>query len=319
MLTVLRVTDKVPVHQGSSVGVLGRGCPVQVPAPFDYVRATSVGNALELLERHGPESRVIAGGHSLLPMMKLRLARPEWLIDINDVAELRHITEEPDVLRVGALTRHAALLASDVVGRIFPIVHDAERVIADPVVRNRGTIGGSLGQADPAEDLTTVCDVLRAQVVVAGPAGQRTVDIADFHRGPYETACEQHELITEIRFPIRPRSASAYEKVERRVGDWAVAAAGASVVLGDDGTIADVTVGLTALGVEGCVPGMDEALCEQPPSEELFAEAGRIAAAASSPVEDQRGPVDYKRHLADELTRRVLRRSVERASALIPA
>jgi carbon-monoxide dehydrogenase medium subunit len=289
---------------------------VQIPAAFEYARAGSVAEALELLERHGPESRVIAGGHSLLPMMKLRLARPEWLIDINGVAELDHITEEPDRLRIGALTRHAALLDSEVVGRLFPIVHDAERVIADPVVRNRGTIGGSLGQADPAEDLTTVCDVLDAEIVIVGRSGQRIIGIADLHRGPYETACEQDELITEIRFPIRHGQGSAYEKVERRVGDWAVGAAGAAVVLADDGAIADVTVGLTALGVEGCVPGILEALCEQQPTDELFAEAGRIAAAASAPVEDQRGPVDYKRHLADELTRRVLRRAVERARSV---
>jgi aerobic carbon-monoxide dehydrogenase medium subunit len=292
---------------------------VQVPAPFDYVRATSVGNALELLERHGPESRVIAGGHSLLPMMKLRLARPEWLIDINDVAELRHVTEEADQLRVGALTTHAALLASDVVGRLFPIVHDAEKVIADPVVRNRGTIGGSLGQADPAEDLTTVCDVLRAQIVVASPAGERVVDMGDFHRGPYETACEQHELIAEIRFPIRARSYSAYEKVERRVGDWAVGAAGAALQMADDGTIADAAIGLTALGLEGLAADAAAVLVGQRPSDDLIAEAGRLAAAASSPVEDQRGPVDYKRHLADELTRRVLRRALDRAGATAPA
>jgi aerobic carbon-monoxide dehydrogenase medium subunit len=287
---------------------------VQVPAPFDYVRATSVGNALELLERHGPESHVVAGGHSLLPMMKLRLARPEWLIDINDVAELRHITEEPGVLRVGALTRHAALLASDVVGRLFPIVHDAERVIADPVVRNRGTIGGSLGQADPAEDLTTVCDVLRAQVVIAGPGGERTVDMADFHRGPYETACEQHELLIEVRFPIRARSGSAYEKVERRVGDWAVGAAGTALWMAEDGTIADATIGLTALGLEGLAVDAAAVLIGERPSEDLFAEAADLAAAASSPVEDQRGPVDYKRHLAGELTRRVLGRALDRAA-----
>jgi aerobic carbon-monoxide dehydrogenase medium subunit len=292
---------------------------VQVPAPFDYVRATSVGDVLELLERHGPESRVIAGGHSLLPMMKLRLARPEWLIDINDLAELRHITEEADQLRVGALTRHAALLASDVVGRIFPIVHDAEKVIADPVVRNRGTIGGSLGQADPAEDLTTVCDVLRAQVVVAGPGAERVVDMADFHRGPYETACEQHELITEVRFPIRPRSSSAYEKVERRVGDWAVGAAGAAVQMADDGTVAEAAIGLTALGLEGLAVDAAAVLIGQRPSDDLITEAGRLAAAASSPVEDQRGPVDYKRHLADELTRRVLRRALGRVAATAPA
>jgi carbon-monoxide dehydrogenase medium subunit len=289
---------------------------VQIPAAFDYARAGSVSDAIDLLERHGPESRIVAGGHSLLPMMKLRLARPEWLIDINGLAELDHITEDADHLRIGALTRHASLLASDVVGRLFPIVHDAEQVIADPVVRNRGTIGGSLAQADPAEDLTTVCDVLDAEIVIVGRSGQRIIGIADLHRGPYETACEQDELITEIRFPIRHGQGSAYEKVERRVGDWAVGAAGAAVVLADDGAIADVTVGLTALGVEGCVPGILEALCEQQPTEELFAEAGRIAAAASAPVEDQRGPVDYKRHLADELTRRVLRRAVERARSV---
>jgi carbon-monoxide dehydrogenase medium subunit len=289
---------------------------VQVPAPFDYVRATSVGNALELLERHGPESRVIAGGHSLLPMMKLRLARPEWLIDINDVAELDHLTVDGDELRIGALTRHAALLSSELVGRLFPIVHDAERVIADPVVRNRGTIGGSLGQADPAEDLTTVCDVLRARVVIVGPAGERVIGIADLHRGPYETACEQNELIAEIRFPIRARSGNAYEKVERRVGDWAVAAAGATVVLAPDGTIEDASIGLTALGLEGLATEAAAVLVGQRPGEEPFAEAGRLAAAASSPVEDQRGPGDYKRHLADELTRRVLRTATARAGAL---
>jgi len=250
--------------------------------------------------------------------MKLRLARPEWLIDINDVAELRHITEEPDGLRVGALTRHAALLASDVVGRLFPIVHDAEKVIADPVVRNRGTIGGSLGQADPAEDLTTVCDVLRAQVVIAGPGGERVVDMADFHRGPYETACEQHELITEIRFPIRPRMGSAYEKVERRVGDWAVGAAGAALWMAQDGTVADATIGLTALGLEGLAADAAAVLIGERPSEDLFAEAADLAAAASSPVEDQRGPVDYKRHLAGELTRRVLGRALDRAAHPTP-
>jgi aerobic carbon-monoxide dehydrogenase medium subunit len=289
--------------------------PVQVPAPFEYVRATSVENALELLDRHGPEARVIAGGHSLLPMMKLRLARPEWLIDINDVAELDHVTEDSGALHIGALTRHATLLSSELVGRLFPIVHDAERVIADPVVRNRGTIGGSLGQADPAEDLTTVCDVLHAQIVIADRTGERTVDMSDFHRGPYETACEQHQLITEIRLPIRPGQGSAYEKVERRVGDWAVAAAGASVVLADDGTIAEAAIGLTAVGLEGLAVEAAEVLVGQRPDEEVFADAGRCAAAASSPVEDQRGPVDYKRHLAHELTLRVLRRATSRAIA----
>jgi aerobic carbon-monoxide dehydrogenase medium subunit len=287
---------------------------VQVPAPFDYVRATSVANALDLLERHGEEARLIAGGHSLLPMMKLRLARPDWLIDINDIGELDHITETDDQLRIGALTRHAGLLSSELVGRLFPIVHDAERVIADPVVRNRGTIGGSLGQADPAEDLTTVCDVLRAEIVIAGPAGERVVGMAEFHRGPYETACEQSELITEVRLPIRARQGSAYEKVERRVGDWAVGAAGAALWMAEDGTIADATIGLTALGLEGLATEAAGVLIGERPSEDLFAEAADLARAASAPIEDQRGPVDYKRHLAEELPRRVLTRALDRAA-----
>lgn len=287
---------------------------MQIPAPFDYARAESVEHALALLERHGPESRVLAGGHSLLPMMKLRLARPEWLIDINDLYELDFVLADETHLRVGAMTRHATLLGSELVGRLFPIVHDAERVIADPVVRNRGTIGGSLCQADPAEDLSTVCDVLGALAVVRGPAGERVLSMAELHRGPYETAVAQNELLTEIRFPVRPRSGSAYEKVERRVGDWAVAAAGAAVTLAADNRIEDVAIGLTAVGLEGTATRAHEVLRGQLPSDELYAAAGRIAAEDCSPAADQRGPVDYKRHLAAELTRRVLRRACARAA-----
>ncbi len=289
---------------------------MQIPAPFDYARATSVDDALALLERHGPESRVVAGGHSLLPMMKLRLARPEWIIDINDLTELAHIREDAGQLRIGAMTRHAALLDSALIGRLFPIVHDAEKVIADPVVRNRGTIGGSLCQADPAEDLSTVCDVLGALAVVRGPAGERVLTMAELYRGPYETAVAQNELLTEIRFPVRPRSSSAYEKVERRVGDWAVAAAGAAVTLGADNRIEEVAIGLTAVGLDGLATRARDVLVGQLPSEELYAAAGAIAAHDCRPTADQRGPVDYKRHLADELTRRVLRTACARAAMI---
>ena len=288
---------------------------MQIPAPFDYVRATTVDNALELLARYGPDSRVVAGGHSLLPMMKLRLSRPEWLIDINDLYELDFILRDGNKLRVGALTRHTTLLESDEVAALFPIVRDAELRIADPVVRNRGTIGGSLCQADPAEDLSTVCDVLGAEAVIRGPGGERTLTMPEFHRGPYQTAVGQDELLCELRFPIVPRSGSAYEKVERRVGDWAVGAAGAAVTLAADGTIDDAAVGLTALGLDHTVAEAAGALRGRRPDEDLFAEAGRLAAAACDPVPDQRGPVDYKRHLADELTRRVLRRACARAAA----
>jgi aerobic carbon-monoxide dehydrogenase medium subunit len=288
---------------------------LQVSAAFDYARAESVEHALQLLDQHGPESRLIAGGHSLLPMMKLRLSRPECLVDINDLKGLDFLREEGDFLRIGALTRHGTLLESDVVARLFPIIRDAERVIADPVVRNRGTIGGSLCQADPAEDLSTVCHVLGAKVVIRGRNGERTLSMGELHRGPYETAVAQNEILTEIRLPVRPRSSSAYEKVERRVGDWAIAAAGAAITLGSDGTIEQAGVGLTAVGLDsGTATRAEEALRGRQPSEDVFVEAARLAAEDCNPDSDQRGPVDYKRHLADELTRRVLRRACARAA-----
>ena len=290
---------------------------MQIPAPFDYVRATSVENALVLLDRHGAEARIVAGGHSLLPMMKLRLARPEWLVDINDLYELDYILVDQQMLRIGAMTRHTTLLESTDIQALFPIICDAERVIADPIVRNRGTIGGSLCQADPAEDLSTVCHVLEAVAVVRGPAGERMLSMADFHRGPYETAVAQNEMLIEVRIPLRSGSASAYEKVERRVGDWAVAAAGASVTLAGDGTISHVAVGLTAVGLDRNVTEVEAVLLGQVPSEDLFIEAGRLAALTCDPLADQRGPVDYKRHLADELTRRVLRAACRRAGASV--
>ncbi len=293
---------------------------MQIPAAFDYARADSLDHAIQLLTEHGEEARVIAGGHSLLPMMKLRLASPEWLIDINDLSELEHITEDGDRLRIGALTRHVSLLDSDAVARHFPIVRDAEQTIADPLVRNRGTIGGSLCQADPAEDLSTVCHVLGAELVVRGPDGDRTVPMRELHRGPYETSVAPNEILTEVRWPIRARSASAYTKVERRAGDWATAAAGVAVTLGSDGRIEDVAIGLTAVGLDGgTATRAEDALRGQEPSEELYAEAGRLAAEDCRPVADQRGTEAYKRHLADELTRRMLRRAVERVMSTAEA
>ena len=288
---------------------------MQVPAPFSYERAKSVEHALELLDRWGEDARIIAGGHSLLPMMKLRLVRPECLIDINDIAELDYIVDDGDMLRIGALTRHAALLASDTVARLVPMITDAERVIADPVVRNRGTIGGSLCQADPGEDLSTVCDAMFAHVVIRGRDGERVVPMEEFHVGPYETAVAQNEILTEIRLPVRPGAGSAYEKVERRVGDWAIAAAGVAVWM-PNGTIGHVGVGLTSVGLDnGVAHRVQDAIRGQEPSEELFAEAGRLAAQVCDPVDDQRGSAAYKRHLAGELTTRALRRAVERVGA----
>jgi len=289
---------------------------MQVPAPFDYARATSVDDALALLDRLGPEARLIAGGHSLLPMMKLRLATPEHLVDINPLeTELRYIREEGDEVRIGALTRHRDLLESELLARRLTVFRDAERVIADPPVRNRGTIGGALCQADPAEDLSAVCAAVGARVVIRGRGGERVVDMTDFHHGPYTTAVADGEMLTEVRVPLRDHVGSAYEKVERRVGDWAIAAAAAMVQL-DGGTIADAGLALTAVGAHAPRSGWaEDALRGSPPSEEAFAEAARRAATDCEPIGDQRGPADYKRHLAQELTLRAVRRASQRALA----
>ncbi|HEY2723705.1 MAG TPA: xanthine dehydrogenase family protein subunit M [Pseudonocardiaceae bacterium] len=289
---------------------------MQVPAQFEYQVATSVDDALNLLARYGPESRVVAGGHSLLPMMKLRLAEPETLIDINDLTELAQIRLQQNELVIGAMVRHAELLASGVVGEQFAILHDAERVIADPIVRNRGTIGGSLCQADPSEDLSAAFAAIRAVAVVQGVLGRRDVPVREFHTGPYETVVGPSELLVELRLPIRPGGASAYQKVERRAGDWPVASAGAMLWLGGLGgdTIADAGIGLTAVGAPHFVAQeAEDYLRGGPVSEERFVEAGRIAAAYCNPSADQRGPVDYKRHLAGELTTRALRIAAARA------
>jgi aerobic carbon-monoxide dehydrogenase medium subunit len=290
---------------------------VQTPAPFEYQRALSVDDAIAALQRLGPDARIIAGGHSLLPMMKLRLANPEHLIDINDLEdELAYIREEGAEILIGALTRHVDLLKSDVLARHFPVFRDAEEVIADPVVRNRGTIGGSLCQADAAEDLSAVCSAVKANVVIRNADGERVVSMSDFHVGPFMTAVGDGEMLTEVRLPLRAGgvvSGSAHEKVERRAGDFAIAAASAAIWLDGD-TISDVGVALSAVGpttVE--VTRAEELLRGKVPSDDLFAEAGEIASEDCAPVSDGRGPADYKRHLAGVLTKRALRRAAARA------
>jgi aerobic carbon-monoxide dehydrogenase medium subunit len=285
---------------------------VQVPAPFEYERATSVDDAIALLQRLGPEARLIAGGHSLLPMMKLRLAAPEFLVDINDLNELDYIHGENGELRIGAMTRHRTLLESELIGLRTPIFHDAERNIADPVVRNRGTIGGALCQADPSEDLWAVCAALKAQVALRGPSGGRVLTMHEFHRGPYETGLEDGEMLVEVRVPVRARHGSAYEKVKRRAGDWAIAAAGAALWL-DDGRIDGAGIALSAVGAPVTSQRAEESLVGAEPTEEAFERAAALAAEDTEPAGDQRGPADYKRHLAGELTLRALRRAAARA------
>ena len=286
---------------------------MQTPAPFEYERATSVEGAIATLAKLGPEARLIAGGHSLLPMMKLRLANPEYLIDINDLEELSYIGERITEIRIGALTRHAELLESELLARRVPVFRDAEEVIADPVVRNRGTIGGSLCQADAAEDLSAVCAALKAQVVIRGPSGERTIGMDGFYIGPFTTAVGADEMLTEVQIPLRAGAGSAHEKVERRAGDFAIAAVSAAVWI-EGGVIADAGLALGALGPTTIIATRaEEALKGKPPSEEAFAQAGEIAKEDCAPVPDGRGPVDYKRHLAGVLTVRALRQATARA------
>jgi carbon-monoxide dehydrogenase medium subunit len=290
---------------------------MQVPGSFEYERANSVDHAIGLLNRLGDGAMIVAGGHSLLPMMKLRIAHPAYLIDINDLTpELGYVITDPTLVRIGAMARHADVLESDPLAAVCPIFRDAERVIADPIVRNRGTVGGSLCQADPAEDLTTVCAVLGATCLARGPSGEREIAMDDFLSGPYETSLDHSEMLIEIRIPLRHKTSSAYAKVERRVGDWAVTAAGTTLTL-DDGVIAAARVGLTAVNADAAgLVAVSQALAGRPATEEVFADTGRRAAQACEPVTDVRGSADYKRHLAAELTIRTLRTAVQRVAAV---
>jgi len=283
---------------------------MQVPSHVEYERATSVEHALALLGR--PDHRVLAGGHSLIPMMKLRLAQPGVLVDINGLAELAYIKEQGGQLRIGALARHADLLESATAGQHYPVFHDAERVVADPIVR---LWGGSLCQADPSEDLSAVFAAVRAIAVIRGQDGAREVPVREFHLGPYETVIAPGELLAEIRVPITAGTGSAYEKVARRVGDWSVAAAAAVLQLRKH-TIKEAGIGLTAVAAEHFVAAeAEDFLRGKPATEENFAQAAKIAAEHCQPIADQRGPEDYKRHLVAELTTRALRRAAGRAAA----
>jgi aerobic carbon-monoxide dehydrogenase medium subunit len=300
---------------------------MQVPAQVEYERAASVEHALDLLARYGPEARVLAGGHSLIPMMKLRLAQPETLIDINGLSELSFLRLAAGELQIGALTRHAELLACALAGEHFAILHDAERVIADPIVRNWGTIGGSLCQADPSEDLSAAFAALKATMIIRGPGGTRTVPARDFHTGPYETVVAPGEILTEVRISLRAPDkgstdgqgsadgkGSAYQKVGRRVGDWPIGAAGAALWLSGP-TVTEAGIGLSAVGARNFAAAeAEEFLRGAPATEESFRRAGEIAAEHCRPVADQRGPADYKRHLARELTTRALRTAARRAA-----
>jgi carbon-monoxide dehydrogenase medium subunit len=286
-----------------------------LPSRFEYHRTSSVEEALELLDRYGEDAKVLAGGQSLIPLLKLRFAAPEHLIDVNPIEGLRDIAESGGTLTIGALTRHNELVRSEVVGR-YPVIAAAAPQIADPLVRNLGTIGGSLAHADPAGDLGAVMLAMDASVVLRSSSGERTVPIDEFLVDTFTTTIAPNELLTEVRVPTpAPRSGGTYLKLERKVGDFATVAAAVTLTL-DNGSVGRAGIGLTGVDSKNVhATDAEASLAGAAPSDDAFAEAGRLAAAAAHPVTDVRGTETYKRHMIEVYVRRGLARSLEMANA----
>jgi len=287
-----------------------------IPPVFEYVRPNTIPEAVSLLQLYGDDAKILSGGQSLIPMMKLRLARPGWLIDINHIPNLAYIREADGYLKIGALTREADVEGSDLIRSKYPIIHDTARVIADPQVRSLATIGGNLAHGDPANDHGATMLALDAEVVATGADGERTIPIRDFFVSIFATALEPDEILTEIRISVPPaRSAGAYFKLERKVGDFATAAVAAQVTLDSGGSCTKAGIGLTNVGPTPIKAGTAEAFLRGKTLDaETIAEAARLAMDESQPSADLRGPAEYKKGLVKELTKRALTRAVERAS-----
>ncbi|MDI3298122.1 MAG: xanthine dehydrogenase family protein subunit M [Bacillota bacterium] len=288
-----------------------------IPAAFDYAAPGSLPEAVELLRRHGEEAKVIAGGQSLIPAMRFRLARPGVLVDIQRIPGLDFLAEEEGVLRIGPLVRHAEMEASPLIRDRYPLLAETASVVADPLVRNLGTVAGSLVHADPAGDWGAALLAARARVVLTGPGGERELALEDFLVDTFTTAISPDEILTEIRVPApAPRSGGAYLKIERKVGDFATAAVGVQVAFDADGRCTAAGVGLCAVGPTSLRAREAEAFLAGKRFEpEVLERAGELAAAASSPVADTRGSEAYKRDMVRILTVRALARAAERALA----
>ena len=282
-----------------------------IPGAFDYHRPSSLTEAISLLAKYGDDGRVIAGGHSLIPMMKLRLAQPAHLIDLAGIGGLAGVCEDGPELVIGALTTQHDLLASDLVRERCPLLHETAVLIADPQVRYRGTIGGNVANGDPGNDMPAVMQCLDASYVVHGPAGERRIAAREFYEAAYFTKLAGDEILVGIRIPAPPSGHGwAYEKQKRKVGDYATAAA-AVVLTMDGGRCSHATLALTNLGQTPIL--VETALVGTAVDEAAIAAACAAAEAASDPVADMRGPVDYRRHLAGVMTDRALRRALARA------
>ena len=287
-----------------------------IPAAFDYHRPGTLDEALKLLKQHGDDAKVLSGGMSLLPMLKLRLASFGHLVDINRIPGLDYIKEEKGSLCIGAMTRQAALERSDVIRNKYPILADATPLIADPLVRNRGTVGGNVANGDPGNDQPAIMIALGATYVVRG-AKERTVAANQFYKGLYETALARDEILTEVRIPAPPpKSGGAYVKLKRKTGDFAVAAAAVQLTLGKNGAVESARIALTNAALTPVeAPDAAKYLVGKTPDDKTIAEAAKMAAAKSQPSADRRGSVEYKKEMARVLTARALKKAVQRAGA----
>jgi carbon-monoxide dehydrogenase medium subunit len=286
-----------------------------IPAPFEYHRPSSLNEAISLLKHHGAQAKVLSGGMSLLPTLKLRLGSFAHLVDINRIPGLDAMKEEGGFLRIGAMTRQSAIERSDLIRKKYPILADAVPLIADPLVRNRGTVGGNVANGDPANDEPAIMIALGATLVAHGPKGERAIPANKFYTDLYTTALARDEILTEIRIPVPPaKSGGAYQKLKRKTGDFAVAAVAVQLALDAKGAVASCGIGLTNAGPTP-VEASDAAkfLVGKTPDAKTIAEAAKMAAAKSNPSADHRGSVEYKKEMARVLAARALQAALERA------
>ena len=285
-----------------------------IPPQFEYSAPETLDEAISLLDEHGADAKVLAGGQSLIPLMKLHLATPAHLVDINRVPGLDQISEDSGFLSIGSLVRESDLDSSEMVRTNYPILHDTTSVIADPLVRNMATVGGNLAHGDPGNDHPATMLALGAQVVARGPGGERTIQVSDLFEGPLLTTLNQGEILTEVRVPTPPEgSGSAYLKLERKVGDYATAGV-AAVVTVSDGVCQKAGVGLTNAGPVPIKARAAESFLQGTTlDDETVREAARLASEEAEPIADLRGSEEYKRDMVRVLTGRALRLALERA------
>ncbi len=281
---------------------------------FKYESPGTIADAIALLEKYGDEAKILSGGHSLIPMMKLRFASPEYLIDINGIPGLSYIKEENNVVKIGALTREADIEHSDLLKKYFPIFSDVTKLIADPQVRNMGTIGGNLAHGDAANDHPAVMLALNAKIIATGPNGIKEIPVDEFFFGFYTTALQHGDILTEIQIPIPPgNTGSAYHKLERKVGDYATAGVAVQLTMDASGVCKSVGIGLTNVNPTPLRASRSEqALLGKQVNDETIGQAAKFASEDCSPSSDLRGSVEYKRAMVAVLVKRMIRKAMER-------